>query len=521
MLDVFHRVDQSAQLFHRHILVGLTVGFVHERRVDNRFQPHFLLGLDPGLKGLALVDGLQRLAGAQVEALEQAVDLIGVAWIDALARRFLVELLQVVNALLDLGLRRVGRLGRVGVDQLVALLQRGRLDVTLLEGLLRGARGAAFCRCELPRPHVAHLQARHHGVRELARGTRQDLLLPHGLLQGVQLRGDEPGAHIVVNSLICSARHRPGVGQIAVALQHAGVGHALDDGVDRLGVEQRAHQLVARGVAEHLRHQIGVQTLLAQHAVLAISQLGPVHGIKRALVVHLLERLDIQLVAGSGLDLLALDGGRATAQELHRAVERGGVDLGRHLVAHLSARGVGLLLQFLQRAAAGVVQPLHVAHAARLKRLQRVLLRFVVEILVRAPLRFRHVSGLGRIEQRRGALHGLLVGDGVRGGEHAVEHAAHFIREFHVQVGQRAVHVDHPCAETLEGAAQVFARGFAFEQIGFEPARELLMVLALLVQRHGAPRGDVWHAEPFQHGVHVVFDRLRRVLARGDIGQYL
>ena len=69
-----------------------------------------------------------------------------------------------------------------------------------------------------------------------------------------------------MDGTVGGARQRLGAGQVAVALDHAQVGQRLDLDGRRLRRGQRAHQLVARGEAEELGHQIRVQPILCRHA---------------------------------------------------------------------------------------------------------------------------------------------------------------------------------------------------------------------------------------------------------------
>ena len=82
--------------------------------------------------------------------------------------------------------------------------------------------------------------------------------------------------------------------------------------------------------------------------------------------------------------------------------------------------------------------------------------------------------------------------------QQAAEHFADVVGKFHIQPGQRAVNPFQQTRHTAEHAAQGFARGFAFKQIGFHAACEFLVMLPLLFKAHRRPSVAVLHAEPVQ-----------------------
>ena len=266
MLDLAHRIDQPAELLDGQVLV------VRARRLG--LQPLGDVGLgalvgallDPLGERRALVDRAHALTLAQVEALEQGVDLLEVVGVDRLARAVAVELLEVAQPGLDLVEHPVRRACRLVLHELVALLGRGLLKVAGLHRLRGRLAGARLGSGVLAGLHVAHQQAIDHLAGVLARGLHHHPRPAGSLGQGVELGRHHAGAHVVVDGTVGGARQRLGAGQVAVALDHAQVGQCLDLDGRRLRRGQRAHQLVARGEAEELGHQIRVQTVLGRHA---------------------------------------------------------------------------------------------------------------------------------------------------------------------------------------------------------------------------------------------------------------
>ena len=160
------------------------------------------------------------------------------------------------------------------LDQLVPLLCGRGLGVAGLECLLRRLARPRFCRGVLAGPDVAHLLGPDHRQGVVARRLRQHVGraglaspdLAH-LLQGVQLGGDGPRPRLVVDRLIGRTLQPFGRRQVAIALQHALIGQALDHLPRRVGRRQRAHQGVSAVVPEGLSHHLGMDAAgLAGHA---------------------------------------------------------------------------------------------------------------------------------------------------------------------------------------------------------------------------------------------------------------
>ena len=171
---------------------------------------------------------------------------------------------------------------------------------------------------------------------------------------------------------------------------------------------------------------------------------------------------------------------------------------------HRCARFLGLALQLLDDPAAGVVQPLHVAQAAGLQILDRFVRGIDAEGLVSGELLDRHAGLLGRLEQRHQAAPLLGDLDLLVRRQHAVEHAAHLVRQFDVQVLQFAVDVQHPGSEALEQTLHLDARGFTLEQIRLETAGELFVIAAAFLEIEVAPLSQVADTEPLQQRIRVV-----------------
>ena len=266
VLDLAHRIDQPAELLDGQVLVVRARGLGLQPLGNVGLGALVGTVLDPlGQRG-ALVDRAHALTLAQVEALEQGVDLLEVVGVDRLARAVAVELLEVAQPCLDLVEHPVRRARRLVLHELVALLGCGLLKVAGLHCLRGRLAGARLGRGVLARLHVAHQQAIDHLAGVLARGLHHHPRPAGSLGQGVELGRHHAGAHVVVDGTVGGARQRLGAGQVAVALDHAQVGQRLDLDGRRLRRGQRAHQLVARGEAEELGHQIRVQTVLGRHA---------------------------------------------------------------------------------------------------------------------------------------------------------------------------------------------------------------------------------------------------------------
>ena len=272
--------------------------------------------------------------------------------------------------------------------------------------------------------------------RVLARSGCQSARLTRGLGQRRVFGGQHAGTGVVSDRLVGSAVHRLLVGDVAIALQHPLVGQPGDLLLRVLGGDQLANQSVAAGEAEVLGDHVGVDAVVARLAVLAAdAKLAP-QGVF-ALAIHLAQGSEVQL-PGSGDRLVVLVG--AARDEAARAVDRLGVDLGRHLGAHLTAGVVGLGLQALQRARAGVGQPFHVAHRAGRQSVQPFRRGGGEGALVFVPRLLGHV-GRARLGQRLEVAHVLGVLDRLGAGQHPAHDVAHLVGQFDVQRGQRLIDV--------------------------------------------------------------------------------
>ena len=513
--DVADAVDHAAQLLDREVAVVLALRLVEQFVGDHGRQAHGLLRLDPFEQALALVDGLERHAAAQIEAVKQRVDLVQVVGVDSLARAVFLECGKVAHRFFDFS-PRVGRsLGGVAVDELVALGDSG-LDQVALGGGRSGLLGRPHLGpAEPARSQVADALTPHGLAREVPRRSRQDASGAGRLGQGVGLRGHELEPRLVVDRLVGRTVDAALIGQIPVALQHALVRKPGGFLARVWGVEQGLDQLMPGGEAEHLRDDVRVDALLGEHAVLAEAQLGEVLKLGRKVGVQRLDALQIQF--GRAFDLLAVD--QAALQEGARPVDR----LGHNLVEHLAADGLALLLGLTLQTGDGTIprprEPLHVAQGPGLQRLGRGLRRLRAQLLVGLPLLLGHARLLGGLEQRSVALGLLVQGDLVARRQHAVEHAAHLGRQLYVQGRELLVDGQEPGTEFLEGSAQPRGRRFALEEIGLEAARPALVAVAALVQRQTQPDvgGHTLEAHELRRLGPV--GRQRGVAALGHVGE--
>ena len=116
----------------------------------------------------------------------------------------------------------------------------------------------------------------------------------------------------------------------------------------------------------------------------------------------------------------------------HGAVHGLHAQLGGHLGGDLLALGVVLALHVAQDAAAGVTQPLELAHAGGVQVGDGRLRSLLLHLLERGPLGFVHTRRDGLLtglEQPLHAADGFLSPDLLIGGEHAVKHGADLWRE--------------------------------------------------------------------------------------------
>ena len=282
VFDLLDCIDHATELFNRQVLVVFAVRFGHQPGGNVRFGAFVAAGGDPLGQRRALVDSAQRLALPQVEPGQHGVDLIQVIHVQVLARSLVVKGFQVAQPFLHFGDGIVRGLGRVGVHQLVALLDGGLFQVAFAQGFLCCLGCTAFGGGILAGAHVADLQARHHGRGKLARGLghqRRGQLAPvlvhagdraraDGVIQGLVFGSDHAGAHVVVDGGVGGARQGFGCCQVAVSFQHAQIGQCFDFHLGRLGLRQRLHQFVAGRETEQFGHQVGVQPVVDHHAVL-------------------------------------------------------------------------------------------------------------------------------------------------------------------------------------------------------------------------------------------------------------
>ena len=85
-------------------------------------------------------------------------------------------------------------------------------------------------------------------------------------------------------------------------------------------------------------------------------------------------------------------------------------------------------------------------------------------------------------------------------------------------ISDRDVHATQPRGEAIKQRLQLDAWCLAFKQVNLVVVRELLVILALLVNRHVVPCLEVFHAKPLEQRVHVVLDLLRRIRLHCHVG---
>ena len=397
--------------------------------------------------------------------------------------------------------------------------------------LLRGLAGAGGAGSGQIRAQVAHGLRGHDLLSGLASGTGQGSRRAGCLGHGLEFGCDEPRAGVVGQGLVGCLGHRFRRRDVAVALKHALVGHAVDHTGLRLSVQQLGDQLAPGAEAEHLGHGVWVQASVGQHAILAVAQLAPLDtGAQLALRVHALQLGDVQLRGLGDLDLdlrTILVGEAAELQELHGLVDRLLVHLRGDLVAHGLAQRLGGLLQLLELAASGVVQPLQIAQRAGLQLLDGLGLLLLQRGLVLGPRLWLHPGVFSAPEQRLELTHGLRRGDGLVGGDHPVEDSSHLRVQTRALVGgehllQAAVDADQPGAEAAEHALQLCARGLALEQVLLERLGNRLVRFSARVERLSQPlsRG-AGVADVIEQRLHVGDDLCRRIGLRGERGLHL
>ena len=608
-LNLPDRVHQVAELGHRQLLVVDAASLVGHLGRDVRHQAGGLLFGEPCRQRLALVQPLQADRG-HLKPLKEGGNLVGRLRPHRLDIRITHDPPQVLDLLGDLlaDPERLGgelvlvqlgaaspdkRLLRVcailrlqGVGSLLGLSsglrgRRGGLDysrclvgpcrdpLVVCPGIrsttdrLRVDRGAhAACVAggaglggdEVSRAHVPQGHAGDKFSGNLLGGLEHHAHGLGGPCNVPQFHGHEPGAGFVVERLLHLGLLRLGGVHVPELAQHLGVRALGDRFLDGLGLEQGADHLVAAAVAERLGNHVRVQTVHAEHPVLARAEFGDVGSehlghrlargahslhvlLARQAGIDCLHALDVQAVRSFNHDLgpIRVDE-LARPQVGHRPVQGFHAHGGSHLGGNLLALGFVLLLHVAQDAAAGVPQPLELAHARLVHVGDGRLNGLLLHRLIGGPLRIVHAALFLRLELRLHLVDGRLPLDLLVRGEHAVHDLAHLARQDREILAELAsvdrvqviadglVHALEPRAEPLKHPLHLGARSLAFKQVDLEVVRKRLVVLALLVKRHPVPVGDALcrrgasNPEPPQQFVEVVDDASRGV---GRLGHLL
>ena len=224
--------------------------------------------LDKGGQRFAFVQFGAAYRFAKVGPVQQRVDLVTVVNINVLAHRRAVELLQVAQRFFDIVLRIARGAAELEVQQLITLGHRRALSVAFGQRAL-GLSCAAGLGCgELALTDVPDALGVDGVLRNLF-GCLGDVgCRAGGFFQRAQLGGDESRPHLVLHQLVGRARHRLGVGNLAVALQHALIGYAIDHHARALGLGQRLDHRVGVGEAKHVGNDARVQAFGVGHAQL-------------------------------------------------------------------------------------------------------------------------------------------------------------------------------------------------------------------------------------------------------------
>ena len=308
VLDLAHRVHQAAKLLDGHVLVGLALGGVQQLLRNVGLDALFALALHPLGQALALVDRLQAGCLAQVEALQQRVDLIAVLGIQPLD--VAVEAAQVLQPALDLLQRLVRGACALRLQQLVALFGQRRRRIAALHRRAGSLRRTGLGAAEHAWLERAHLQSGHRLARELPCRLSQQLdfgaLGTGGLRQCIHLGGHHARACRVVHRRIGLAIQRLWRGQLTMLLDHALIDARLDFVLQRVGRQQGLHQLVAAGEAEQLRHDVRVHGVLAGGHAQVFQALPHRHlaGLGRA--IHLAQAVHVKPAGAQSLGIAHL-----------------------------------------------------------------------------------------------------------------------------------------------------------------------------------------------------------------------
>eukprot|EP01136_Pigoraptor_vietnamica_P045047 Opistho-1_new@22542 len=508
MLNLLHRIDQPAELFHREVFHADARGLVQQVVGHVGLDALLSLTLHPAGERLAPADLLQCRAALDVEAVEDLLDLVAV--LDGqVGLQYAVEvLLRGLHFHLCIGCSA----GGMDVHQLVAFVHG---ELVQLAEALRCQLGVASGRGEvLPGPHVADALAGDRALGELTRSAAHDVdlaLAPvGGLGGGSQLCRDDTGPHFVGNRALGGAHQGLRASDVAMDFEHALIGQGADGVLGLSGHHQGLHELVPRSEAEHVGHYVGMH---------ADRVVGHPHAAQRSIGfwVDLLRQRRAQLAAAERrIDVLGCGGARldralATAsQELVSAEHRLCQHLAPHLLLDLGAQRIGLALSRAEGLVLRLGQVAHVAdHPGRKLSLRRVRC-FTPKRLIRRELRRGHPrlhgAGVERTQVAR-ALSGLDRGVGC---QHPVEHGAHVRCEVRFQVRQVLVDRHEPTAEAIEGRLQLDARCPPLHEIGFDGPREPFVLAALLIERRSQPVGEriegrrARHAHPREQSAHVL-----------------
>ena len=284
------------------------------------------------------------------------------------------------------------------------------------------------------------------------------------------------------------------LGQVPLAVRVGGevaeLGQALGHTVEGPAA------LAAQDILSKQRHRVfglGVQPPLGfQQAALDTPHLGDGH--KQRIDAGVDRTLD-RLRRNDRRDRVVRR--EPVGQELPGTIDRLGQDLLTRLHLDLGTAPLGLALELLDLPATAIVQPLHIAQATGLQRLDRLLGGLHPQgLILREGLR-RHTRLLRGFKQRHHAAALLGQFDFLGGGQHAVEHPTHLVGEgAGLGVGGQEglevlVHIEQPGPELLEIGLQLDAGGPALEQIGLEGLGGALVIGPALLKPHTVPLRDL------------------------------
>jgi len=84
--------------------------------------------------------------------------------------------------------------------------------------------------------------------------------------------------------------------------------------------------------------------------------------------------------------------------------------------------------------------------------------------------------------------------------------------------GNRGVHTAQPLGEPLKQTLHLNARSLTFKQVDLKVVGKLLLVLALLLKRHGVPSGNVLDTKRVKENLHISGNPRRRTWATCNVG---